>query len=149
MPKKIISVLLSVIILIGIPAFSLPAFAADAEVGASSCGIDRTYLCAGDPLRVSNPDNYDLKYFVGDAEITGGAFTLLPQYYENWISVKAYSGETLAAEDKVYFSKLPVLYINTEGSQPITSKEEYLSGDMYLQNNTASDAAMYSGEIKI
>ena len=149
MLKKTLSLVLSVILLVGVLVTAPSASAKDSGDSAPVFGIDKTYLCAGDQLRVSNPDSYTLKYFVGEEEVVGEGLTLLTDHYESWITVKAYSGDELAAEDRVYFSKLPVLYINTEGGQAITSKEEYLSGDMFIQNNTETDAAMYSGALKI
>ena len=146
MLKKTISILLAVILIAGAALF---APSASADDGAAAFGIDKTYLVVGDTLTVSNPDGYELRYYVGDDEVDVPSFSLRTSYYENWIYVRAYDGDTLVAEDSVYFSKLPVLYINTEGSQSITSKEEYLAGDLFIQNNEATDAAMYSGALKI
>ena len=144
--KKTVSILMCVI-MIACAVVMAPSAAAEDEEPVF--GIDKTYLITGGTLTVSNPGGYDLKYFVGKDEVEIEGFTLRSDYYEKWIYVKAYDGDTLVDEDAVYFSKLPVIYINTEGGQSITSKEEYLSGDMFIQNNTESESAMYAGEINI
>ena len=75
--------------------------------------INKAYLKAGEKLSVENPNGYTLKFFVGDKEVSTGALTLKKEYYENWIGVRGYNGNEMVCGDKVYFSKLPVLYINT------------------------------------
>ena len=145
--KKILSALLAVIMMIVMCAAALPASAEEAR--AAGISIDKRYLRAGDTLTVSNPGHHTLRYYVGDNEVAGDSFTLLTDYYEKWISVKAFDGETLVSEDRAYFSKLPVLYIDTEDGADITSKDEYKSAAMYIQNNTSTSAAVYSGEISI
>ena len=111
--------------------------------------INRTYLKANTPLVVNNPNNYTLKFYKGDEEQEGESFIPTEQDYESWLTVKAFSGDQEVASDRVYFSKLPVLYINTDDGNAITSKTEYKPGTMMIQNNTESNAAMYDGVIKI
>ncbi|MBQ9247601.1 MAG: CotH kinase family protein [Ruminococcus sp.] len=144
--KKAISLFLALILLFG--AFSVvPAVSAAQTDG--ELHIDRAYLSVGQALSVSCPEGVTLRYFVGEDEVDAAGFVLKPEYYENWITVRAYDGEELKAEDKVWFSKLPVLYINTDDRQPITSKEEYKTGGMFIQNNTETSAPMYDGAVKI
>ena len=144
--KKAISLFLALILLFG--AFSvIPAVSAAQTDG--ELHIDRAYLSVGQALSVSCPEGVTLRYFVGEDEVDAAGFVLKPEYDENWITVRAYDGEELKAEDKVWFSKLPVLYINTDDGEPITSKEEYKTGGMFIQNNTAVSAPMYDGAVKI
>ena len=144
--KKAISLFLALILLFG--AFSvIPAVSAAQTDG--ELHIDRAYLSVGQALSVSCPEGVTLRYFVGEDEVDAAGFVLKPEYDENWITVRAYDGEELKAEDKVWFSKLPVLYINTDDGEPITSKEEYKTGGMFIQNNTAVSAPMYDGVVKI
>ena len=144
--KKAISLFLALILLFG--AFSvIPAVSAAQTDG--ELHIDRAYLSVGQALSVSCPEGVTLRYFVGEDEVDAAGFVLKPEYDENWITVRAYDGEELKAEDKVWFSKLPVLYINTDDRQPITSKEEYKTGGMFIQNNTETSAPMYDGAVKI
>ena len=144
--KKAISLFLALILLFG--AFSvIPAVSAAQTDG--ELHIDRAYLSVGQALSVSCPEGVTLRYFVGEDEVDAAGFVLKPEYDENWITVRAYDGEELKAEDKVWFSKLPVLYINTDDGEPITSKEEYKTGGMFIQNNTETSAPMYDGVVKI
>ena len=147
--KKAISLFLALILLIGV--FSvIPVSAEDRDDDDDELHIDRAYLSVGQPLSVSCPEGDTLRCFVGDEEVAAEGFVLKPEYYENWITVKAYDDDDeIEAEDRVWFSKLPVLYINTDDRQPITSKEEYKSGDMLIQNNTETSAPMYDGAVKI
>jgi hypothetical protein len=74
-------------------------------------------------------DDADLSYqwYVDDNEYTGGYNVYIPSEddYEHWIKVKVYQGEEEIGEDSIYFSKLPVVYINTEDGAAITSKTVY------------------------
>ncbi len=141
--KCIISLLLIVMLITA--CAPLTALAEDSDTPKIS--INKLYLKAGEAIKVNNPENYDLKYYVGDTEIEDGI--LKTDYYEKWITVKAYNGEDLAAEDKAYFSKLPVIYINTEDGKKITSKTEYKTADMSIQNNEISNKEIYNGTIDI
>lgn len=68
--------------------------------------------------------------------------------YEHWIEVKVYNGAALVGSDKIYFSKLPVVYIHTENGEAITSRTDYKAGDMLIQGN-AEYGREYSGTIQI
>ena len=111
--------------------------------------INKAYLKAGEKLSVENPNGYLLKFFVGDKQVSTGSLTLKAAYYEKWIGVRAYNGNEMVCGDKVYFSKLPVIYINTDDGKDVTVKEEYKDANMVIQDNTKQDEAMYSGKIEI
>ena len=107
-----------------IPAFSgLTAAAAAEDEEPEGFSIDRQFVKVGDKLKFKNADGYTLRLFVGDDE-TGydpAEFTLDEAYLEQWITVRAYEEGSVeaAAEDKIWFSRLPVVYINTdEGAMP-------------------------------
>lgn len=146
--KKAFKTSLSFLLILLIAVLSVP-FCAVAGSSETEFGIDKLYLKAGEQLKVSNPDNYELKFYVGDNEVEGDSLTLVSDYYEKWITVKAFNGTEQAAEDKVYFSKLPVIYINTEDGNNITSKTEYKKADMKIQNNEETSKDIYSGSIEI
>ncbi len=111
--------------------------------------IDKKYLTSGQELAVSNPNGFTLKYFINGEELDCSTLVLSEQYYEKWITVKAYNGDEIVGEDSVYFSKLPVMYINTDDGKDIISKTEYKSAYMDIQNNSAIAAPMYSGKLSI
>lgn len=115
----------------------------------ASVAIDKTYLKTGETLKVDNPDNCELKYFVGDEEVEEESLTLKTDYYEKWITVKGYLNGKKVAQDKVYFSKLPIIYINTEDGKSITSKTDYKKAEMSIQDNDTVKKPVYSGSIDI
>ena len=121
------------------------------ETGEASTyiSIDKTYLKAGCALPVINPSNLDLEYYVGEERIGGDELVLSEEYYESFITIRAYDAEGALYEDSVYFSKLPVIYIDTDDGRSITSKSTYKSGSMFIQNNTESAKAEYNGVIQI
>ncbi len=128
------------------------AAAADAQADEQQekpISIDRKYLTAGQQLNVSNPNGFTLKYFVNKEEAESEPFVLTQDHYEKWITVKAYNGDELVGEDSVYFSKLPVVYINTDDGNDYISKNEYKSAAMDIQNNSEIADSMYSGKISI
>lgn len=143
--KKTVLVLLTILL----AAAYAPINVFADTVSEPAFGINKLYLRAGENLSVNNPDNYDLKYYVDDTEIEGNTLTLKSNYYEKWITVKAYDGETQVAEDKVYFSKLPVIYINTEDGKNVSSKTDYKPADMSIQNNDNTGKELYNGTIDI
>ena len=150
--KRLGSALLTLALLATLaPALGGSASAVGAGDGQQTGGfsIDKTFLRTGDPIKVINPDKLSLRFLVDGAEAGRDMLTLLSDYYEKWITVQGYRGETLVSEDRAYFSKLPVIYINTEDGAGITSKSEYKKAEMTIQNNSESDAMMYSGDILI
>ena len=143
MIKKIISIALIALLVISAIPFNVLAKTEPL------IKINKLYLKAGNQLQVDNPNNYTLRYYVGDTEIESDNLTLSSDYYEKWITVTAYNGGEKVAEDKAYFSKLPVVYINTADGQSVTSKEEYKTADMAIQNNETCDKEIYNGTIDI
>ncbi len=130
----------------------LTAFAEEAEE-AQEFGIDKTFLSAGDYLIIRNPDGYVLKVFADGHEFPADDFLLTEDFYEKWITVKAYNGESEepVAEDKVYFSRLPVIYIDTKDGElpPQNDKSKKIDGNMYIQNNEFANKPVYSGKITL
>ena len=123
--------------------------AAANDSSANVIEIDKKYLKAGCTLQVNNPENYALRYYVEKKEIECEELLLSENYYESWIKVEAYNGEECVGSDSAFFSKLPVLYINTDDGEEITSKDEYKTAEMLVQNNTETETEMYTGALKI
>ena len=127
-------------------SLSVPVFSEGTE---GTFKINKTHLEAGVALPVENAEGLDLKYYV-DGEFVGeGTLTLTEDLYEKWITVKAYDGGEEVAEDRAYFSRLPVLYIETDDGRPVTSKVNYKSGTMFIQNNGGTGKVIYDGAIQI
>jgi len=146
--KKITAAILSAAMMLP-TALSVHAAEPGAEETVAAVQIDKTYLKAGGGLHGSAPEGCTLRYFADGKEVDGNSFVLSEDYYEKWITVKAYDNGEEVSQDKAYFSRLPVIYINTDDGLGITSKDEYKPAVMSIQNNTEADTAMYDGAIKI
>ena len=117
--KRAAAVLLAVTLLL--TAFPLSAQAEDNNKEAvNTVQIDKTWLQAGNVLSVSTPEGSTLQYFVDGEKQEGDSLTLSPDFYEKWITVRAYFDGQEVGSDSIYFSKLPVIYINTDDGEPVT-----------------------------
>ena len=128
------------------------------EVTEDPFGIDRTYLKAGQKLSVTVPEGLTVKYFLRDPMADPEDKTLIEQteddlklktdYYEKWIIAEAYNEEEeLVASDSVYFSKLPVVYLDTDDGLTPAFKKDTKSGTFYLQNNDKTKKPLYDGKM--
>ena len=87
--KRAAAVLLAVTLLL--TAFPLSAQAEDNNKEAvNTVQIDKTWLQAGNVLSVSTPEGSTLQYFVDGEKQEGDSLTLSPDFYEKWITVRAY-----------------------------------------------------------
>ena len=68
--------------------------------------------------------------------------------YEHWIRVVATDGEGLAASAEFYFSKLPVVYIDTDDGKPVTEKSVYKGATIRIQGNDSYEP-QYDGRTEI
>ena len=142
----------------------ITAFAEDSKVSADkNVIIDRTTLKAGNYLNITSADTYSLKYFISRVSEDGTLATeqvlpgdkgllLTEDLYESWITVTGYNilGEETGT-DRVYFSRLPVIYIDLDDGHDASeiNKKEYLSGNLLLQDNERTDEPLYDGKITI
>ena len=109
------------------------------ETGAFGVAFAGNYAKVGQPMTVevqnaaSGAITYewrvDGKYVGADASYTPTENDLM-----KWIMVTVNCGSG-KAEAKMFFSELPVVYINTEGGQAITSKENYIDAELIVQGN--------------
>lgn len=122
--------------------------------------IDRHQLMIGEPLTVSvnglsDDENISYIWTVGEEETDNRTQEYTPSAddYEKWIEVKVTdSGGIVLASDRIWFSKLPVVYINTDDGAEITSKTEYKSASMLIQGNQKYGNANkynYDGTVQI
>ena len=136
----------------------ITAFAKSVSPEEETVSIDKTYLKSGQKLKVSHTEGLTLKYYVSEPltpdvktqiEMTEEELTLTDDYYEKFITVEAYntSAPEPVAVDKVFFSKLPVIYIDTNDGQVPAFKEDKKKGTFHLQNNEETDKALYSGKM--
>ncbi len=130
----------------------LNAFAAEEEE-ATEFGVDKTYLTVGEQLNINNPDGYKLKIYVDGIGYAPEDFYLTEEFYEKWIVVLAFENESEDPVDldNVYFSRLPVIYIDTKNGElpPQEDKSKKIDGNMYIQNNEFANKPVYSGKITL
>ncbi len=98
---------------------------------------------AGEPLQAAAenvPEGCTVIYSwkVGGVPVTGTGDTYTPTEDDLMKTIEVTAAATdgnalLTASASLFFSDLPVIYINTEGGQAITSKEEYINADMVIQ----------------
>ena len=84
----------------------------------------------------------------GDAVCEGREYTPTAVDYEHWIRVTATDEGGSAASAEFYFSKLPIVYINTDDGKAVTSKEEYKAATIRIQGNDLYDQ-QYDGKTEI
>lgn len=124
--------------------------------GEFSVSFSSDFAQLGQPLTavVSDPpsgiQNCQFVWTV-DGSVVGGnadSYTPVVANLEKTIQVKVTcNGQSVTAS--TYFSRLPVVYINTENSAPITSKDYYLNGTMNMQPNAEYSKNLYNGKIEI
>ena len=152
MIKKLGAVLIACILLFGtLAGVVTPAAAAE---GFSVTFAD-PYAKVGQPinLQVENA-SADVTYsWTVDGKSVGQGATYTPTESDlmKWIAVTVNSGsETAYAQ--MFFSELPVVYINTEGGQAITSKEKYIDATLTVQGNetyNSKTTKLYNGATEI
>ncbi len=139
---------------VGAPSRITAVNAAETDSNSAGVSISNAAIQAGVPIRVSMNGiitaNASYKWTVG-GKIVGAdsdSYTPTADDYEKMITV------TVTADGKeysasVYFSELPVVYINT--AEEITSKTEYIAGTCSIQGNSefSNTARLYNGSIQI
>ena len=94
-----------------------------AETSLADGERDETFSSVKD--LISNTLN-EKRTATSEAEITVG-WVFTPTSGDNWAQ-----GSWKRPGDKPYSGTLPVMFINTENNEPVTSKETYLAGTYYL-----------------
>lgn len=120
-----------------------------------SVSFENPYAKVGEPLTIltSKEENINIQWSIGGVKLAAASKSYTPteQDLEKWIEVSVTSaGEE--AHAKLYFSKLPVVYIETENQEEISSKENYLHGSLRIQGNdlyNTETSTLYDGEIDI
>ena len=82
--------------------------------------------------------------------VDGNSYTPAESDLEKMIQADVYAEDgTKLGSSKMYFSEIPVVYIETENQAPIVSKEDYLSADMQMQGSKNHSNGLYNGKIQI
>ena len=79
---------------------------------------------------------------------TAGEYTPTEADLEHWIRVEVFQDGVRLCENQLYFSRLPVVYLNTDDGFPVTVKEEYKGAGLVIQGN-AEFARQYSGRAQV
>lgn len=122
--------------------------------------INQEYAAVGVPLTVSMvnaPQDMQCTYewkVGGIVKATSDSYTPVSNDLEKMLTVEATPSSNYAGtyQTSMYISKLPVVYVNTEGSQAITSKEDYIDGELKIQGNqqyNQANSVLYDGTMKI
>ena len=101
---------------------------------------------------------YTFKWIKGDALGTfdeetvlsdASSYTISEADYEHWLRIIVYdnAGEPVFTRD-TWISKLPVLYIETEDGNPVTTKEYYVTANLRIQGNEEYEQ-QYLGKTQI
>ncbi len=158
--KKLGAALLTGVMLLGTlsgPLAPLTAAAAEAIVQAEglSVAFAGNYAKVGEPmtLDVENASgNVTYNWTVDGKQVgTDSSYTPTEDDLMKWIGVTVTCGGT-TANAQMFFSELPVVYINTEGGQAITSKEKYIDAELIIQGNetyNSKTTKLYSGATEI
>ena len=160
--EKLGAIVLSGVLLFGAvsgPMAPLPTAAAveaAEEVGSFSAAFAGAYAKVGQPMtvKVENAASASISYnWTVDGMYVGSDASYTPTEDDlmKWIAVTVTcGGESTTAE--MFFSQLPVLYINTEGGQAITSKEYYIDATLTIQGNetyNSKTTKLYNGATEI
>ena len=110
---------------------------------------------------VANRDDFSYTWRVGSRQVCKEqSYTPTEKDLENFIKVTAKNG-TESYTAKIYFSKLPVVYIDTENKQEVMDTETYINATCHIQGNplyegvttggvsTWNTVSLYSGDIEI
>ena len=159
--KRLGAVLLAGVMLFGaLPGLLAPltveAAETVAETGSFSAAFSGSYAKVGQPMtvEVQNAASGAISYnwtVDGVSVGTGSSYTPTEDDLMKWISVTVTCGSDTATAE-MFFSKLPVVYINTENGAEIVSKEDYINAELIIQGNetyNSETTKLYNGTTEI
>ncbi len=112
------------------------------------------YAAVGEELSLilTGAENADYVWTVDGKEVsTEASYTPTADDLESFIEVTVTAGSQ-SVTAKMYFSKLPVVYINTHDGKDITSKTDYKDADLKIQGNAefnSETTTLYDGLTEI
>lgn len=133
---------------------------ASTAYGADTGGVhyEEEYAVPGDSLHVTGDvtsgNGISYKWFVDNKELncTSSTYCVTSNDMEKIIRTEVWKSGKKIAQCSMICSKLPVLYIDTEGGQDITSRDVYLSADLKVQGcdkYNSSNSTLYTGKAEI
>ena len=130
----------------------------DSEVvGELSVSFNNQYASAGEKMSVtvSGAEDYSLVWYINDEEVsTENTYTVSENDLEKFLKVDVISDGEVVANQSIYCSNLPVLYIDCEDFQKMNwsaTHTDYYNATMKVQGNSEYTKAkhLYDGAIKI
>lgn len=119
--------------------------------------FEQSFAVKGQPLTVSvsgvqDGDILTYEWSIGGnkLDMKNDTYTPAEEDLEKMIqvTVRAADGKALGSCE-MYFSEIPVIYIETENRREITSKETYLNADMRIQGSEKYNTGLYNGKTQI
>ena len=159
--KKFLAVLLCAIMLVSASGVSVLAgnytfVTVDKDFGEVS--FDADFAEIGVPVKAevagAEGRKFIYRWYIDGIRIEndGDTYTPIESDMQSMISVEVFDvkGNAVGSAN-MFMSKLPVVYIETEGRQEVASKEEYIDADIKIQGNTEynSDKVLYEGKTQI
>lgn len=105
-----------------------------------------TYKWFVDGEAVASEENEDGSSSLSDT------FEILAAHYQKTIKAEVYDAAVKLGEATMFVSKLPVLYIDTEGGAEVVTKDYYLNAQMHVQGNdkyNSDNSTLYTGATEI
>ncbi|MDE6087359.1 MAG: CotH kinase family protein, partial [Oscillospiraceae bacterium] len=130
----------------------------DSEVvGELSVSFNNQYASAGEKMSVtvSGAEDYSLVWYINDEEVsTENTYTVSENDLEKFLKVNVISDGEVVADQSIYCSNLPVLYIDCEDFQKMNwsaTHTDYYNATMKVQGNSEYTKAkqLYDGAIEI
>ena len=159
--KKLVSILLSVVIVFGcLPMISFAAYS-DAEKvytkNTDKVYFNEEYAQVGVPVTVSVKDGGEdllYKWYIDGEEISNftDSYTPVESDIESMLTAEVYGADgELIGTANMFISKLPVMYIETENREDIVIRTKTLRANMRLQGNSEfnDSSVLYDGELEI
>lgn len=78
---------------------------------------------------------------------TGASYVPTEDDLERWLQVQVWQDSTLVCSNKLYFSRLPVVYLTTDDGFAVTNKE-YVAASLKIQGNSEF-AQQYDGTTQV
>ena len=78
---------------------------------------------------------------------TGASYVPTEDDLEHWLQVQVWQDSTLVCSNKLYFSRLPVVYLTTDDGLAVTNKE-YVAATLKIQGNSEF-AQQYDGATQV
>ena len=144
--------LFSFLILVWVCAMEIKVSAANENTEVVSFATTQVKVGESIEVTVTGCTGEEVYVWMVDGNIienSGNSYVPMANDYNSWITVNVYDvSENLIGSDTLYFSNLPVVYINTDDGEGITDKSTYKSADMYIQGNSNYES-QYNGRIEI